>query len=212
MPFGFIRVVTTNEEIFHFMDTFNFARYHFLRPLVIYAGFALALKIISLQGHSWAKTAKWFAILQILLLGLYNDEIIYQKKPTVKEFYAEELFAEIKEHIGQEPRRTIGSLVLEFIPAISQYNGFYTLDTYNNFYPLTYKHQFRKIIELELEKNKTIRKYFDQWGGRCYIFTGQLGKRYMIKKDSKRKLKNLQLNTSVFKEMGGQYILICHSD
>ncbi|MEH7255795.1 DUF6044 family protein, partial [Neobacillus niacini] len=28
-----------------------------------------------------------------------------------------------------------------------------------------------------------------------------------IKKDSKRKLKNLQLNTSVFKEMGGQYIL-----
>ena len=83
------------------MDTFNFARYHFLRPMVIYAGFALALKIISLQGHSWAKTAKWFAVLQILLLGLYNDEIIYQKKPTVKEFFAEELFHEIKEHIGQ---------------------------------------------------------------------------------------------------------------
>ncbi|WHZ02182.1 DUF6044 family protein [Neobacillus sp. YX16] len=191
---------------FHFMDTFNFARYHFLRPMVIYAGFALALKILSLQGHSWSKTAKWLAILQILLLCLFNDEIIYQKKPTVKEFYAEELFTEIKEHIGQDQENyRVASIGIH--PAISQYNGFYTLDTYNNFYPLTYKHKFRKIIESELAKDKTIRKYFDQWGGRCYIFTDQLGKKYMIKKDSKRKLNNLQLNTSVFKEMGGTYIL-----
>lgn len=190
----------------HFMNTFNFARYHFLRPLVIYSGFALALKILSLQGRSWAKTAKGFAILQILLLCLYNEEIIYQKKPSVREFYAEELFAEIKEHIGQEQENyRVASIGIH--PAISQYNGFYTIDTYNNFYPLTYKHRFRKIIESELAKNITIRKYFDEWGGRCYIFTAQLGKRYMIKKDSKRKLNNLQLNTSVFKEMGGQYIL-----
>ena len=56
-------------------------------------------------------------------------------------------------------------------PAIAQYNGFYTLDTYNNFYPLSYKHEFRKIIEKELEKNKKIRNYFDAWGGRCYFFT-----------------------------------------
>jgi hypothetical protein len=193
-------------KVFHFMDTFNFARYHFLRPMVIYAGFALALKILSLQGHSWSKTAKWFAILQILLLCLFNDEIIYQKKPSVKEFYAEELFAEIKDHIGQDQENyRVASIGIH--PAISQYNGFYTLDTYNNFYPLTYKHKFRKIIESELAKNKTIRKYFDQWGGRCYIYTAQLGKKYMVKKDSKRKLKNLQLNTSVFKEMGGTYIL-----
>ncbi|MDF2788708.1 MAG: rane protein [Neobacillus sp.] len=191
---------------FHFMDTFNFARYHFLRPMVIYAGFALSLKILSLQGRSWANTAKWFAIAQILLLCLFNDEIFYHKKPTVGEFYAEELFTEIKEHIGDEQKNyRVASIGIH--PAISQYNGFYTLDTYNNFYPLSYKHQFRKIIDAELAKNKTIRKYFDQWGGRCYIYTAQLGKKYMIKKDSKRKLKNLQLNTSVFKEMGGKYIL-----
>ncbi|WP_179595347.1 DUF6044 family protein [Neobacillus driksii] len=191
---------------FHFMDTFNFARYHFLRPMVIYAGFALSLRILTLQGRSWANTAKWFAISQILLLCLFNDEIIYHKKPSVGEFYAEELFTEIKEHIGDEQKNyRVASIGIH--PAISQYNGFYTLDTYNNFYPLTYKHQFRKIIDTELAKNKTIRKYFDQWGGRCYIFTAQLGKKYMIKKDSKRKLKNLQLNTTVFKEMGGKYIL-----
>ena len=190
---------------FHFMDTFNFARYHFLRPLVIYASFALALKIISLQGFSWAKTAKWLAVMQILLLGLFNDEIMYHKKPTVREFYAEELFGEIKEHIGL-PQDAYRVASIGIHPVIAQYNGFYTLDTYNNFYPLSYKHQFRKIIEKELAKNKTIRKYFDKWGGRCYIFTAQLGKRYMIKKDSKRHLKDLQLNTAVFKQMGGRYI------
>lgn len=190
---------------FHFMDTFNFARYHFLRPLVIYGGFALALKVISLQGKNWAKTAKWYAILQILLLLLFNDEIIYQKKPTVKQFYAEELFEQIKEHIAL-PQKEYRVASIGIHPTISQYNGFYTLDTYNNFYPLSYKHKFRKIIEKELAKNKSIRKYFDKWGGRCYIFTAQLGKHYMIKKDSKRHLKHLELNTDVFKEMGGRYI------
>ncbi|MDR7000559.1 hypothetical protein J2Y67_003029 [Neobacillus niacini] len=190
---------------FHFMDTFNFARYHFLRPLVIYASFALALKIISLQGKSWAKTAKGFIVLQLLFLGLFNDEIIYHQKPTMKEFYAEDLFKEVKNYIGlpQEEYR-VASIGIH--PAVSQYNGFYTLDTYNNFYPLAYKHQFRKIIEKELAKNKTVGNYFDKWGGRCYLFTAQLGKRYMIKKDSKRHLKNLQLNTAVFNQMGGQYI------
>ena len=88
-------------------------------------------------------------------------------------------------------------------PAIAQYNGFYTLDSYNNFYPLTYKYQFRKVIENELAKNKTIRTYFDEWGGRRYIFTDELGKHYMFKKSSKKRVENLQLRTDVFKEMGG---------
>jgi hypothetical protein len=190
---------------FHFMDTFNFARYHFLRPMVIYAGFALALKILSLHSVSGAKTAKWIVILQILLLGVFNDEIIYHQKPSVKEFYAEELFMEIKEHI-KLPQKEYRVASIGIHPAVSQFNGFYTIDTYNNFYPLSYKHQFRKIIEKELEKNRTIRKYFDQWGGRCYIFTAQLGKSYMIKKHSKKELTNLEINTQIFKEMGGRYI------
>jgi len=190
---------------FHFMNTFNFARYHFLRPMVIYAGFALALKIISNQGISWSRAAKWLAVMQIGLLFLFNDEIIYREKPTVKEFYAEELFQQIKEHIGA-PQEQYRVASIGIHPAIAQYNGFYTLDTYNNFYPLSYKHHFRKIIEKELAKNKLVQRYFDKWGGRCYLFTSQLGKRYMIKKDSKRHLKHLELNTAVFKEMGGRYI------
>jgi hypothetical protein len=190
-------------ERFHFMDTFNFARFHFLRPLIIYIGFALALKIVWISTKS-SKSILAVIIAQILLLGAFNDEIIYSRKPSVKEFYAEDLFSEIGNYIDR-PKEDYRVASIGIHPAIAQYNGFYTLDTYNNFYPLTYKHRFRKIIAEELAKNKTIRRYFDEWGGRCYIFTAELGKHYMFKKNSDKKLKNLKLDTAVFKEMGGEY-------
>ena len=189
----------------HFMDTFNFARFHFLRPVVIYASFALALKILLKNAEGFRPLIYFCIVSQLVLLFFFNEEVIYQSKPSVKEFYAEELFSEIKEHIGlpvEEYR--VASIGLH--PAIAQYNGFYTLDSYNNFYPLRYKHEFRKIIEKELEKNKQIGTYFDQWGGRCYLFTDELGKHYMFKKTSKAKLANVQFNLEQFKKMGGSYL------
>ncbi|MDQ0154600.1 DUF6044 family protein [Robertmurraya andreesenii] len=192
-------------ERFHFLDTFNFARFHFLRPLVIYLGFALGLKIIAQYDWSLKPAVHLLIAAQLLVLFLFNDEIIHKNKPTVKQFFAEELFTDIKNYID-EPLDEYRVASIGIHPAIAQYNGFYTLDTYNNFYPLRYKHQFRTIIEIELEKNKTIRTYFDEWGGRCYLFTAELGKHYMFKKTSKKRLKNLELNTEPFKEMGGKYI------
>lgn len=192
-------------ERFHFMDTFNFARFHFLRPLVIYLSFAIGLKILWQHVKSFRPVVYFCLIAQMALLGLFNDEVYYRSKPSVKEFYAEELFAEIKEHIGRPAEEyRVASVGLH--PAIAQYNGFYTLDSYNNFYPLSYKHEFRKIISKELEKNKIIRVYFDEWGGRCYLFTDELGKHYMFKKTSKKKLKDVQFQFETFKEMGGTHI------
>ncbi|MDZ5473861.1 DUF6044 family protein [Bacillus sp. 31A1R] len=192
-------------ERFHFLDTFNFARFHFLRPLIIYISFALALKILLENIQNWRKSATLVIIAQIMVLMVFNDEIIHRKKPSVKEFYAVEMFDEIKNYINL-PQENYRVASIGMHPAIAQYNGFYTLDTYNNFYPLKYKYQFRKIIERELAKNKTIRTYFDEWGGRCYIFTAELGKHYMFKKKSKKKLRNLELNLEPFKAMGGKYI------
>jgi Protein of unknown function (DUF6044) len=191
-------------ERFHFMDTFNFARFHFLRPLVIYLGFALGLKIIW-DNRTLKNTIPYFILGQIVLLCLFNDELIYRKKPTVKEFYAEELFQDIEKYINR-PLDSYRVASIGIHPAIAQYNGFYTLDTYNNFYPLTYKYAFREIMDKELAKNKRLRTYYDEWGGRCYIFTDQLGKHYMFKKNSSEKLKNLQLNIEPFKQLGGEYI------
>lgn len=192
-------------ERFDLLDKFNFARYHFLRPMVIYVLFALSLKIIWKQGKTWRNIGFIALAAQIIVLTAFNEEIIYRNKPSFQQFYAEKQFAEIKRYIGL-PVDTYRVASIGIHPAIAQYNGFYTLDTYNNFYPLAYKHQFRQIIARELAKNPTLREYFDEWGGRCYIFVDELGKHYMFKKDSKKKIKHLQLNTDVFREMGGRYI------
>ncbi|KYD27383.1 hypothetical protein B4109_1511 [Geobacillus stearothermophilus] len=192
-------------ERFHFLDTFNFARFHFLRPMIIYVQFALALKIMWQYSENGRRWAKRLLAAQVIFVFLINEEIVFRYEPTVKQFYAEKQFQEIKQYIGL-PVSDYRVVSIGIHPAIAQYNGFYTLDTYNNFYPLSYKYEFRKIIERELEKSKTIRTYFDEWGGRCYIFTAELGKRYMFTKHSKKRLKNLQLNTEQLKKMGGRYI------
>ncbi|KMY59043.1 DUF6044 family protein [Geobacillus stearothermophilus] len=192
-------------ERFDLLDKFNFARYHFLRPMVIYVLFAMALKIIWQEGRRWRAVSAAAIALQLLVLVLHNEEIVYRNKPSFREFYAEKQFAAIREYIGR-PVHTYRVASIGIHPAIAQYNGFYTLDTYNNFYPLEYKHRFRCIIAKELEKNKKLREYFDEWGGRCYLFVDELGKHYMFKKTSKRTIRHLELNTKAFYAMGGRYI------
>ncbi|ADI26991.1 DUF6044 family protein [Geobacillus sp. C56-T3] len=192
-------------ERFDLLDKFNFARYHFLRPMVIYVLFALALKIFWQEGRRWRAVVAAAIVLQLVVLALCNEEIVYRDKPSFREFYAEKQFAAIRRYIGR-PVHTYRVASIGIHPAIAQYNGFYTLDTYNNFYPLEYKHRFRRIIAKELAKNKKLRQYFDEWGGRCYLFVDELGKRYMFQKNSKRTIRNLELNTNVFYDMGGRYI------
>ncbi|MRH42130.1 hypothetical protein GH741_05500 [Aquibacillus halophilus] len=189
--------------------TFNFARFHFLRPLIIYLSFALACVILWRLGERWRKVVVIAIIAQLVVLLPFNEEIhygFYHKSPSFREFYAEEQFKDIKEHIGQ-PQESYRVASIGIHPAISQYNGFYTLDTYNNLYPISYKHQFRRIISEELDKNKTLKRYYDEWGSRCYIFVDELGKNYDFRKNSNKQIENLNLNTEVFKEMGGRYFI-----
>ncbi|MEH7237122.1 DUF6044 family protein [Bacillus sp. JJ1562] len=192
-------------ERFHFLNTFNFARYHFLRPMVIYILFAISLKILWEYRPGWKRASIFFLVAQLVIVASSNEEIVHKRKPSFQQFFAEKQFEDIKIFIGlpQEDYR-VASIGLH--PAIAQFNGFYTLDTYNNFYPLSYKYQFREIIADELDKDKEIREYFDEWGGRCYIFLDELGKHYMFKKTSKREIKKMELNMQAFYDMGGRYI------
>ncbi|MDQ1353019.1 MAG: hypothetical protein QG657_3325, partial [Acidobacteriota bacterium] len=135
---------------------------------------------------------------------------------SYKEYYSENLFKEIREYINKpQPDYRVVSIGMQ--PAISQYNGFYTLDIYTDIYPLAYKHQFRRIIEKELEKSPLLRKTFDETGKRCFLFaaelsgikriSGEIFSRGITKKDSGRlRIKNLEINSAALKEMGGQYI------
>jgi hypothetical protein len=190
------------------LNTFNFARFHFLRPMVIYVLFAIALYILLKRKGIWKGFVYQCLTLQLIVLFAFNDEVVYRvwKQPSFREFYSEPLFKEVKDYIGK-PQHSYRVASVGLHPVIAQYNGFYTLDTYNNYYPLEYKHRFRKLIEEELSKNRQLRKYFDHWGGRCYIFADELGKNYMYTKDMNKNIKHFSFNTKAFQDMGGDYIL-----
>ncbi len=194
------------KEKFGILTSFNFARFHYLRPMIIYTLFALTLKMIWKNGYFGRKLVSVLIIGQLLILVPTNEQIMYKNQPSYKEYFAEEQFTDIKEFIGK-PLDQYRVVSIGIHPNVAQYNGMYTLDSYSNIYPLTYKLQFRKIIEPELNKNKALRNYYDDWGGRCYIFVDELGKYYQYSKQSDKEINHLQLNVEALKEMGGQYIL-----
>lgn len=199
------RVVKDNVS---FANTFNFSRLHFLDPPVWYICFAIALTILWKHAKFFKPFVIALIVLQCSMLFALNEETKYSatNNPTYKEFYATELFDNVKDYIGKEPSDyRVVSIGLH--PAISQYNGFYTLDTYNNSFPLSYKHAFRKVIAPELDKSPKLKDYFDTWAGRLYLYVSELGKHYMFTKNTDQTIEQLDINTKALRNLGGDYIL-----
>ena len=202
------------KEQFILFRTFQFGRFHWLHPLLWYVIFALALKVVFDNRKYGKQIAIILILLQIGFLFCYSGGsvqsggigIIQSEGLTYEEFYSEDLFHDIANYIG-EPQANYRVVSIGLFPSIAQYNGFYTLDSYQANYPLEYKHEFRRIIEKELDKNDELRVYFDNWGSRCYIFVDELGQNYLITKDKEIKVKNLELNSDALKRMGGNYVI-----
>ncbi|SFL45884.1 DUF6044 family protein [Salibacterium qingdaonense] len=190
------------------INEFNFGRFHLLNVVTWYIVFALSLMMIQ-------RRIKFGMVLVVLLLigqvageTSRHHEFKYRSidYPSYEEFYAEDLFSDIQDYIGQDPSEyRVVSIGMH--PAVAQYNGFYTLDFYVTMYPLEYKHQFENIIEGELAKNDTLENYYNTWGGRVYAFSDELGKNYLFTKNNQETINNLDFGTEAFKEMGGEYVL-----
>lgn len=195
------------KDKFSLMNTFNFSRFHFLHPLFWYVAFAIALIILLQRVQHGRNIVLAVLCLQIGILFYNNDEVQHRLAghPSYKQFYAEGLFQEIEHFIGRK-QADYRAVSIGLHPIIAQYNGFYTLDFYNNIYPLAYKHKFREIVAAEFDKNKKIRKYYDTWGARCYILTAELKKKYMFTKKSNVQLQHLQLNSKALAQLGGDYV------
>ncbi|MGP4105741.1 DUF6044 family protein [Virgibacillus sp. L01] len=190
------------------LNTFNFSRIHFFDPMIWYICFALALWVLWKYLRFGKVLVVALIITQCIMVFNLNEESKYSRigTPTFAEFYSEDLFDSIKGYIGKEQSEyRVVSIAMH--PTIAQYNGFYTLDTYNNSFPLKYKHKFRKIIAPELEKNATLENYFDTWGGRLYMYVSELGKHYMFTKNSNEELENLNINSKALSKLGGDYVL-----
>ncbi len=197
------------------LKSFNFSRFHFLHPLLWYILFAMSLKII-IKNLKYGKPVVMILLLiQAGYLFSFSSSDEYQPGGigllksdlmTYEELYSPDLFNEIATYIG-EPQESYRVVSIGIYPSVSQYNGFYSLDSYQANYPLEYKHEFRRLIEKELEKDKEIQEYFDYWGSRCYVFTAEKKKDFVITKDNSSPIGKLEFNTEAFKEMGGKYII-----
>lgn len=130
---------------------------------------------------------------------------------TWEQVYAEELFAQIQEDLnereggGTPSNYRVGSVGMH--PLVALHNGFYTVDGYSTNYPLEYKYRFAKIIEKELDLSPALHDYYWKWGGRCYLFSHEVGKEYLLPKDSGVSIKDFHMDMDAFKEIGGDYIL-----
>ena len=134
-----------------------------------------------------------------LLLSDTSNAVTWEK------YYGPEIFEEIEDYIGKEKSSyRVASVGLN--PAVAAFNGFYTVDGYSNNYELSYKQSFRRVIEGELLKDETLRRYFDDWGNRCYLFCAQLGTETYFEKDSGVSIRELSVNTEQLKALGCTYV------
>lgn len=125
------------------------------------------------------------------------------------DYFAEDLMREIDAAIYEKTGLTkeqyrVASLGMCPAPALEA--GFYCIDGYSNNYSLEYKHEFREIIEKELEKCPEMQVYFDTWGSRCYLFTSESRNYYYRSKYDSFRYEDLELNTEKMREMGCRYL------
>ena len=123
------------------------------------------------------------AVLVILLSDTTYNDLLHTAKADIKhvlgmdagddldyaEFYSEDLFAKILEDIDYDGEEAVA---YGLHPAILNYSGIATLDGYLGFYSQEYKEAFREVIAPALEENEATRVYYDDWGARCYIYSG----------------------------------------
>lgn len=129
--------------------------------------------------------------------GAKVDELSYGQ------FYATELFEEIKEDIGYQGE---WAAAYGFHPAVLEYNGIATLDGYLGFYSQQYKEDFRKIIAPALERVEATRIYYDDWGARAYLYSGTDLSIVSATKTVYATDYDIYMDAEAFRELGGRYL------
>ena len=94
----------------------------------------------------------------------FNQEN-YRNIYTFKGYYMYSDYKKIKSIVENKRVMSVG-----YDPMIAVMNNIATIDGYHNVYPLKYKDTFRRIIKRELDKDKEIKTYYDNYGSRVYAF------------------------------------------
>jgi hypothetical protein len=128
---------------------------------------------------------------------------VNEQSLSYSEFYSEDLFEKIKRETGYHGE---WSAAYGLHPATLEYNGIATLDGYLGFYSQDYKDRFRKIIAPALDKQPASRAYFDDWGARCYLYSGSSMVTVEAVRTPERTKEPLDMDVAAFKALGGKYI------
>jgi hypothetical protein len=197
-------------EKIHFLKTFQVDRFYTLLPFLYFLLTAICIQHLLQTNSVFRKKMLTIAVTLsciVLFLNSYSLKSIFTNNqkgkvhsPSYAEFYDATLFSKVQSAIPLAPSeyRTV-SVGLE--PDVLLYNGFYNLDGYLNIYPLDYKKRFRSFTEGELMKSDDLKKYFDDWGNRCYAFSSEIGKRLTPYKKDNTFINDLRFNTSALKQL-----------
>jgi len=209
------------EMLIPVLTGFQFDRTVYFNTFLWYALlFLLLKKLYDTNYKKWLWFANLVAVIALCIVmfkpQVYNDfyytcynmayKMIKQQETftvNYREFYAEELFDEIKEELDYTDE---WSVAYGMHPAVLHYNGIHTLDGYLGFYTQEYKEKFREVIAPALETSEEFRDYFDSWGPRAYIYSGAGENTYEPVRYMELTDKNLSINSAALKDMGCKYI------
>lgn len=196
------------REQFPLLRMFQLERVSWLEPVAWYLLFAESLRILYHSHKSAGAVAATLLItLQLIIVGGQHDMLRWKSQPTFRQYYAENVYADIARTIGREQNSyRVVSIGLD--PAVALHNGFWTIDGYVTVYPIEYKQRFKKIITDELSKNKANSSYFETWGSKAYLFIDELeGKNVMSARTDDLHINRLSLDIDALRELGAEYIL-----
>lgn len=200
---GFANIV----NVFPILNKLNFVRLAFVEPFIFAILLVMALLIFIRKLHFSFIFISLFIFMQALTSFNYS---FYQSRPTqeyasFQSYYAPNLFKKVKEKIS-EPMEKVRVVSYGLEPAVSLYNGFYTVDGYSVNYPLSYKHKFRNVISKYLndKDNKEAREIYDNWGGKVYILSTPVTFKNYIKDTV---VKKLNFSSKALCTLGTDYML-----
>jgi len=189
---------------------FNFSRIYVLNSFLWYLLYAICIMALF---KVWKKK-KLVSYLMIFLISIqilinfrqYTFRIL-NKKPSYEDFMAEDQFIKIKDTVPEITDSRVGCI--GFFPAVANFNGLRTVDSFSAYYPLSYKILFGKIIEKEIAQNYELEKYFHYKGSALFLFDDEIGFNYKDQNKIK-KLNNTitcELDLDILKKISVKFLI-----
>ena len=186
------------------LEQFNISRFYFFTPVAAYLAMGVSL---AAWPHRYVLVRLLIAALLALECwrGLTAEHWDFDRL-SYRQYVSAPVFDRAVAATGRSPG-DLRIACLGFYPSVAHLNGLDTVGGYWNLYPLQTKHAMRRVIAGELEKDPEIRRYFDEWGNRCYVWVAGLRPFDVREHDPPPpRLQDLALDMPALAEMGASHL------